>query len=110
MSKKSLADQLVRAGLVRAEETAEAKREQEWRERREKYAAEVAERMDEPPPPLWELPPKGKIVERGAAPDLAAGQVVCADCGEPFDPTADEHAKYGRADQCGPCARFETRR
>src|SRR4051812_296591 len=66
MPKKSLADQLVRAGLVKASDTNEAKRDRDWRERREKYAAEVAARMDEPPPPAWEPPAKGQIVENNS--------------------------------------------
>jgi hypothetical protein len=100
-------DALVKAGLVKPEETAEGKRERDWRERRAREAAEVAARLADPTlPPRWEPAPTGHIVDSSAAP-RPSEPVVCARCGEPFDPTAAEHKQVGRTGECGSCVAGE---
>lgn len=102
--KKSLAQQLVDAGWVNAEETQEARLEAGWRARQKREAEEIEARLAEPTPrAAFEAPATGKIVESARA-DVAVEKVVCVDCGEPFDPSAAEHKRYGTSDQCGPCA------
>jgi hypothetical protein len=101
---RSVKDALLQAGLVRPEDTPEARRERDRQERRAREAAELAERMaDTRPPPSWEAPPAGRIVDE-TPPEPPATRAICTDCAEPFDPTAAEHKPHGRADQCGPCA------
>jgi hypothetical protein len=105
---RSFKDALLQAGLVRPEDTPEARREHEQQERRARETAELAERMaDTRPPPSWEAPPAGRIVAE-TPPEARETLATCTDCGERFDPTAADHRRHGRADQCGPCARGET--
>jgi hypothetical protein len=102
-----LKDALLRAGVVRPEETPEARSEQAWQERRQKDAEELAARTASTAPlPSWEAPPSGQIVgdERAAT---QPQRTACTDCGEPFDPDSPEHKPYGRNDQCVDCARNE---
>jgi len=104
---KSFTEALLKAGLIRPEDTPETQQEERWRERQKQEAAEVAARMAEPPPQTrWEPPAPGKIVD-SARPEAPAQTVVCTECGDPFDKSSMEHKPYGRSDQCGPCARGE---
>jgi len=104
----SFTEALVRAGVIQPEDTPEARAEREWQERRRRQAAEAAARMDETDTRAdFEAPASATIVERGRE-DVPAPRMVCADCGEPFDPTAAQHKPFGRTDQCGPCALGET--
>src|SRR5262245_38643085 len=105
---QSFTDALLKAGVVRPEDTPDARREREWRERQRREAAEAEERLaDSRPLAQWEKPAQGQIVEsrRVVAQRPSA---ICAECGDPFDPSAPEHKTVGRNDQCGPCARGET--
>ena len=104
---KSLKDALLQAKLIRPEDTDEARREESWRARQAKDAAEVAAKMADPtPPPQWEAPPPGRIVERRPGSSVPES-IACSECKRPFDPTSPEHKPFGRRDQCGPCAREE---
>lgn len=101
---KSIADQLVDAGWLKPEETQEARQEAEWRARQLRDAEEIEARLaDTAPRASFEAAATGKIVE-SARPHVAVEAVVCVDCGEPFDPSAAEHKRYGTSDRCGPCA------
>jgi hypothetical protein len=103
----SVSDALIKAGLVKPDETAERRREREWSERRAHEAEEVAARLADPTlPPRWEPAPAGRIVD-SRVPAPPPELVVCARCGEPFDPTAAEHKGVGKSDECGPCAAEE---
>ena len=102
---KSFKDALLQARLIKPQDTDEARREGSWRERQEKDAAEVADKMADTTPRLqWESPPSGRIVERSKA-AAAPTSILCSECKQPFDPTAPEHRKLGRYEQCGPCAK-----
>lgn len=104
---RSIAQQLVDAGWVKPEETQEARLAAEWRARQKRDAETIEARLAEPAPRAsFEAPATGRIVETARA-DFAASAVVCVDCGEPFDPSAAEHKRYGTSDRCGPCARTE---
>ena len=100
-------DALLKSGVIKKEDTQEARQAKERRERQQREQEELARRMsDENPLPRWEAPPTGRIVDSNLeAP--ADAELVCTDCAEPFDPTSAEHKPFGRADQCGPCARGE---
>jgi len=101
---KSLAQQLVDAGWVKPEDTQEARLEAEWRARQKRDAEEVEARLAEATPrTAFEAAATGHIVESARA-DVAVEKVVCVDCGEPFDPSAAEHKRYGTSDRCGACA------
>src|SRR5215813_496550 len=105
--KKSIAQQLVDAGWVKPEETQEARLAAAWRARREREAEALEARLDEPAARVaFEAAASGKIVETARA-DVAVERVICAECGEPFDPSAAEHKRYGTTDRCGPCAQAE---
>jgi hypothetical protein len=103
----SVKDALLRAGLVRPEDTPEALQERAWREKQRRAAEELAERLaDTTAPPAWEKPAPGEIVESDPTRGPAS-EHICIDCGDPFDPTSAEHKPYGKLEQCGPCARGE---
>lgn len=73
---KSVRDQMLAKGLVRPEETPEARR-----------AAARSSRPDEPEkalPPPFEAPARGVIVSSRARPPTAR---VCVECGAPLAPT-----------------------
>ena len=103
---QSVVEALLKAGVIRPEDTPETQQDQRWRERQKQDAAEIAARMAEPPPPRWEPPAPGKIVE-SPRPEAPAQTVLCTECGDAFDASSIDHKPYGKSDQCGPCARGE---
>jgi hypothetical protein len=100
----SLRDALLKSGAIKPEDTQEAKLERRWRERQAQDEAELAERESAPPPPAWEAPPAGKIVDSRADHPPAEARAICSDCGEWFDLISSADRPYGRSDQCGACA------
>jgi hypothetical protein len=105
---RSLTDALLKAGVVRAEDTPAARQEKAWRERQAERASEVATRLAEAElPPAWESAATPADAVDSAESGGDTKLTVCADCAEPFDPESAEHRPHGRADQCGPCARGE---
>src|SRR5258708_2566627 len=93
----SFKDALLKSGLVRAEDTDEARRERGFRERREKEAASFAEKgAGTARRRGWEAAPTGRIVD-GARPAGKSKDVLCSECGEPFAP---EKAERRVCDRC----------
>ena len=106
---RSFKDALLEAGVVRKEDTPEARQEKAWRERQRRDAEELERRLaDTAPLPSFEAKPTGRIVDEESA-DAQVTRAFCTDCGERFDPSDVEHRPHGRADQCGPCALAEGR-
>jgi hypothetical protein len=80
---RSMKDALLKSGVIKQEDTQEARQAKERRERQQR---------------------EQRIVDSSL--ELTSDALVtCSDCGERFDPTAPAHMAFGRADQCGPCAR-----
>jgi len=104
---RSFKDALLKAKIIKQEDTQEARQAKERLERQQREQEDLARRMaDTNPLPQWEAPPSGRIVDSSV--ELTSDALVtCSDCGERFDPTAAEHMAFGRADQCGRCARGE---
>jgi hypothetical protein len=105
---RSFTDALVRAGLIRPEDTPSARDERAWRERQAKRTRDVETRMDDATPlPSWEPAAMRSEAVQSAGATSPTRAAACADCGEAFDPESAEHRPFGRADQCGSCARGE---
>jgi hypothetical protein len=107
VANKKITDALVKAGLVRPDQTDEARRAQAQAERRAREAAELDAKLaaneNGPAPPPWEAAATGQVVERSAT-EARPPTVACVDCGEPFDPTSATERAAGRVDQCARCA------